>query len=116
MNLIVSGEEPMRRKSDVDSDDDELSHSRMGFLRKVCKKCFFLYGLINKTMDFDAHNNFVDKPANFLSRNALTMISEGIAIPSKMPTRVPKQQPEHRQEVIPVMASASNKNFLKLNM
>lgn len=76
MGLIASAEEPLKRKSDVvDSDDEELSRSRLGFLRKVCKKCFFLYGLINKTMDFDSHNNFIDKPANFLSRNALTMIS-----------------------------------------
>lgn len=117
MGLILSGDEALRRRSDIDSDDDELSRNRTGFLRKVCKKCFFLYGLINKTMDFDSHGNFVDKPSNFLSRNALTMISEGIALPAGLPMRTSKPQPlERRQEAVTVTGSSANKNFLKLNM
>jgi hypothetical protein len=70
----------------------------MGFLRKVCKKCFFLYGIISKTIDFDAQGKFLEKPNNFLSRNALTMISEGIALPNKMSAKIISKPTKPRQE------------------
>lgn len=61
MNLIqANAEDPIMKKNKSDSDiesDDELD--RMGYMRKVCKKCHFLYGIINKTVDFDTRGQIV---------------------------------------------------------
>lgn len=113
MQIVTSSEDLFftKKKEDSDSDDDEMERTKMGFLRKVCKKCYFLYGIINKTIDFDANNNLIEKPQNSLSRNALAMISEGITLPAKRPAKQVTSIDNSKAEPV-----APTKNFLRLNM
>lgn len=84
--------------------------NKMGYMRKVCKKCHFLYGIINKTVDFDTRGMIIDKHQNILSANAIAAISEGGMNFNKRPSRpVIKKEAPHN-------TSVTSKNFLKLNM
>jgi hypothetical protein len=59
-------------------------------------------------MDFDTPGNSINKPNNFLSRSALILVSEGVALPFKINAKIVSKPAENQ-------ATSSTKNFLKLN-